>query len=301
MPQYDFLVDTKPMADSVSSVGSKVDLTTAAVVAMEAAVILAEKKSADKICQNVDKGFFSLIRSQLSMKLSTCYTEMQAKLSLLLEYGKTLGRTQERMEGDYYRVKEQYRHIFKGLDKALGNRIAQLDKDAVGISETRKKVILSMLERQLPETVVTSGEVEMNDQKIVSSRIKNKTDHSLGFLSDKVKENLSYKRLMDAMLDHSTTEKRVEEYIPVIYANKQSAVMTDTYVLNLHYPEYLSEKTRNSIDLNLLNKEELFVNAQRDDFERKTVADEFQELVASSRLEPRVAEKMMQLFQQGGC
>lgn len=301
MADFDFVVDTKPMAESVSSVTNNVKLTTAAVVAMEAAVLLAEKNAADRICDNVDKGFFSLIRSQVSMKLSTCYTEMQAKLSLLMEYSKTLGRTQERMEGDYNRVKGQYSQIFKGLDKALSNRIAQLDKDAVGISETRKRVILSMFERQIPETVVTSTEVELNDQKIVSSRIKNKTDHSLDVLAGKVRENLNYKQLMDDMLDRSTTEKRVDEYIPVVFANKQSTLVTDTYVLSLHYPQYLSEKVRNNIDLSILNQEELCTNAPKDDFERKNVSDEFQNLVATSGLDQRVATKMMYLFQQGGC
>ena len=107
MADFNFVVDTNPMADSVNQVSNHLTATTAAVVAMQTAVIASEKRSADKICANVDKGFYNLIRSQISMKLSVCYTEMQAKLALLMEYGKTLSKTQERMEGDYNRVKGQ--------------------------------------------------------------------------------------------------------------------------------------------------------------------------------------------------
>lgn len=302
MSSYDFnvVVDTKPMADKVSSVSNHVTATTAAVVAMQSAVIAAETKSAQTICDNVDKGFFNLIRSQITMKLSDCYTEMQAKLSLLMEYSKTLSRTQERMEGDYNRVKGQYRHIFKGLDKALSNRIAQLDKDAVEMAQTRKKVILSMFERQIPETVVTANEVDSSEQKIAATRLKAKTGHSLGLLADKVRENRTYKSLMDSMLEKQALEQRKEEYIPVIYANKQSTLVTDSYVLSLHYPEYLSAQARNSISLNILNREDI-ANGKMEDFERKTISDEFQNLVAAAGLDPRVAQQMMTLFQQGGC
>lgn len=301
MADFDFVVDTNPMAASVNDVSNHVTATTAAVVAMQAAVIASEKQSADKICSNVDKGFFNLIRSQVSMKLSVCYTEMQAKLALLLEYGKTLNKTKERMEGDYNRVKGQYSHIFKGLDKALSNRIAQLDKDAVGIAETRKKVTLGMFERHVPETVVTSSEVDSLDQKIVTSRIKDKTNHSLDFLANKVSENHVYKSLMDSMLDRTSTEVKQQEYIPVVFASKQSTLVTDTYVFSLHLPEYLPDQIRSSISLNILNQQEICAAAGKEDFERKSICDEYRALVASSALDPRVAEKMMQLFQLGGC
>lgn len=302
MSSYDFdvVVDTSPMAETMSQVSNHVTATTVAVTAMQAAVIAAENKSAQQICENVDSGFFSLIRSQITMKLSDCYTEMQAKLSLLMEYSKTLTRTQERMEGDYNRVKGQYRHIFKGLDKALSNRIAQLDKEAVEMAQTRKKVILSMFERQIPETVVESSEIASSEQQIAATRLKAKTSHSLALLSDKVSENYNYKSLMDSMLDRQPVEERTEEYIPVVYANKQSTLVTDSYVLSLHYPDYLSEQARNSISLNILNKDDVCEGGMAD-FERKTISDEFQNLVAASGVDERVAQQMMTLFQQGGC
>lgn len=301
MADFNFTVDTTPMAQSVDSMSGHINATTAAVLAMEAAVIASEKQAADKVCANVDRGFYNLVKSQISMKVSTCYTEMQAKLALLVEYAKTLTKTKERMEGDYSRVRGQYTHIFRGLDKALANRIAQLDKDVVSISDTKKKLITDIFERNVSETVVTAAEVSSTNQQIAMSRIKDKTNHSLDFLANKVSENQAYKQLTESILDSTVSEMKQDEYVPVIYVSKQSSLVTDKYVLDLHYPEYLTEQIKNSIGLNILNQEEVYINAEKDDFERKAVSDEFQSLVASSSLDQRVAEKMMQMFRLGGC
>lgn len=48
MAEFDFVVDTTPMAETVSSVSNHVTATTAAVVAMQTAVIASEKASAQK-------------------------------------------------------------------------------------------------------------------------------------------------------------------------------------------------------------------------------------------------------------
>lgn len=48
MARFDFVVDTKPMADSVDSITGHVDATTAAVIAMQAAVINSEEQAAKK-------------------------------------------------------------------------------------------------------------------------------------------------------------------------------------------------------------------------------------------------------------
>lgn len=301
MADFDFVVDTHPMAESVDDVSGHINGTTAAVVAMQAAVIAAESKAANKICENVDNGFYNLIRSQVSMKSAVNFTEMQAKLALLIDYRRTLERTQDRMESDFNRVKGLYRPIFTGLDKALSNRIAELDSAAVKIAETRKKVIMGMFERHVPEVAVTSAEVAISDREIAASRIKDKAGNSLKFLADKVEENRTYKGLMESMLDKSSLEAQQEEYIPVVYVSEQSTVMADTYVLTLHYPQYLGESIKNSINLNIVNRQETDMQGQKDDFERKSIADEFYALVSSSSVDQRVAENMMRLFQSGGC
>ena len=56
------------MAEKIQTVGNKVEHTTMAVVAMKTAVIEAEAAGAKHVCQNVNRGFFTLMQSQLSAK-----------------------------------------------------------------------------------------------------------------------------------------------------------------------------------------------------------------------------------------
>ena len=65
MANFSFTVDTREMADGLYSVAPHVDGATGAVVSMQTAVIMAEKRAAEDICRNVNRGFFSLIRSQI--------------------------------------------------------------------------------------------------------------------------------------------------------------------------------------------------------------------------------------------
>ena len=50
-------VDTQPMADELHSVSRHVTGTTTAVVAMQAAVIQADKEAAERVCNDVNRGF----------------------------------------------------------------------------------------------------------------------------------------------------------------------------------------------------------------------------------------------------
>lgn len=87
----------------------------------------------------------------------------------------------------------------------------------------------------------------------------------------------------------------------MIYSSKQSSLVEDSYVLSLNFPDYLSEQAKNSISLNILNREDLFKDDKKSDFEKSTISDEFQSLISSSAVDRRVAEQMMRLFRQGGC
>ena len=65
MANFSFTVDTDPMAHEISSVSQRVDMTSAAVVTMQTAVIVAEKESADHVCENVNYGFIRRFRRRL--------------------------------------------------------------------------------------------------------------------------------------------------------------------------------------------------------------------------------------------
>lgn len=300
MANFDFVVDTKPMADSVNSISGHVNATTAAVVAMQAAVIATEERAAKKICANVDSGFYNLIRSQISMKLATYFTEMNAKLALLMEYTKALNKSKDRMENDYYRLKREYSKMFKGLDAALENRVAQLDSPAMSLSRTRQRVILNKFLREVPEAITMTEEAENTEQKIISARLKNKTSRSLKFLGNKVHENLEYADLMNSLMEEKSINEEYEEYIPVVYSSEQSMLMNDSFVMQLYYPEYLSDSVKNHIGLNILGCIDTLENSGNSEPERQEIVKSFCNMVSAGNIEPRVSKVMMELFEKEG-
>ena len=301
MANFDFVVDTKPMADSVNKVSNHVKATTAAVVAMQTAVIHSEKEAAKKVCENVDSGFYNLIRSQISMKLATYFTEMNAKLALLMEYAKALGKSQSRMDNDFHRLKREYYKLFHGLDISLENRIAQLDTAAMKLADTREKVVFSKFLRDVPETMIVSDEVNAAEQKIVSARIKTKTSKALKFLGNKISENIDYVSLMDALMEKKSVEKEFETFIPVVYSSEQSMLLSDSYVMQLYFPEYLSEPVKNIVGLDILNRMEDIISAEISENEMQEIKKEFCNLASTSSMDTRVSKVMMELFERGGC
>ena len=76
-------VDTAPMAAELQSVSNHVKGTTAAVVTMQTAVIAAENKGANKVCSNVNRGFFTLMRSQISQKIANKQSRVEALIMQL--------------------------------------------------------------------------------------------------------------------------------------------------------------------------------------------------------------------------
>lgn len=101
MATFNYTVDTHPMADEISSVSNHLKGTTVAVVAMQTAVVLAEKKAADHVCDNVNKGFYTLMRSQISQKIAKLQSEVDSHLMQLNQQKKQLSAIKSRMERDY--------------------------------------------------------------------------------------------------------------------------------------------------------------------------------------------------------
>lgn len=296
MPQIDILVDTNPLAQSVDVVSGRLNATTAAVTAMQAAVIASEKKAADTICENVDKGFYNLIRSQVSSKLAKCFTDMNVALSLILEFSKSLVSTQRRMESDYNRIRREYLKIFKSLDKALENRVSQLDRDALALADARKKVITDTVVKNTAETASSAREISRTKQAAISARLKNKTSRAISFVSSRMHENIDYSSQMDSILENTPNDSFAEKYVPVIVTQEQSLFMQGSYVTNVYYPDKLDDYTRSRIELQLMSQAEQLAGSGCTEAEAQEISREFNNLAVSSGLEPRVLDTLMKIY-----
>ena len=136
MARYDFVVDTSPMGEAISSIASMVDRTSMTVVSAAEAIGEAEARSAEKISANISQGFFNLVISQLNQKLAGLRSSLQAKDAQLIEEKRTAEYLRTQFFGDFQMIKRRYHKLFSTLDKTLKNRVYELDKPLTSMLES---------------------------------------------------------------------------------------------------------------------------------------------------------------------
>lgn len=300
MANFDFLVDTEPMANTVSSVSQHVLGTTAAVATMQTAVIQTEKEAADYICSNVDKGFFSLIRSQITTKLAKYFTDMNASTILLAEFSKSLANTQNRMENDVNRIKRDFYKIFHGLDKSLENRISQINKDAIFLSSLRTDSVINPLRRSISSVYFSTNDSQLVEQGIITARLNNKTSKALDCLGGNAIDNDSFKNQLTNLLEQKQVNSSQKVYVPVVYIKCESQATPGINVEEVFMPNYIEKSSKDSIQINTLSNAESIFSKQKTEFEYGEIKKKYNEMINNTEMDERVAQTMSSLFDNGG-
>jgi hypothetical protein len=218
MATFNYTVDTNPMAQEIGTVSNHIKGTTTAVVAMQAAVIMAEEKAADHVCTNVNKGFFTLIRSQISQKLATLQSEVDAHLMQLKQQRRQLLAIKGRMERDYNMISSRYLKLFNRLNANMRQRIFELDKPTIDFA-VREVEKVSNRTKYLTATVpVTQFESLAISQKIMASNVKFRGLKVIGSMTNFLSDMNEQKKLAEKILLQSskTNNVNVTLSIPVI-------------------------------------------------------------------------------------
>jgi hypothetical protein len=160
------------MASEMQSVSRHVKGTTAAVVTMQSAVIMAENNSANKVCSNVNRGFFMMVRSQISQKIANKQSRVEALLIQLAQQKRRLLGIKSNMEREYGRIAERYLRIFTGINKELEVRIRQLDQPVfelvnhqMATSSNRMNALSSIVPTSQVEGLTKSQQIMMSEMK----------------------------------------------------------------------------------------------------------------------------------------
>lgn len=295
MARIDCLIDTHPMADEMKSVSRNIQGTTTAVIGMKAAVIKAEKDAADHVCDNVNKGFYTLIHSQISQKIAKLQSEVDSHIMKLNQLRKQLISIKDRMERDYGMISQRYIKLFNGLNKNLEQRVYELDRP---IMEFAMKDIntISNRKKHMTATVPLSQEESLSvSQKILTSNMKFQgmrvIDSMARFLTDMKEQDELAKEIL---LDTSSTEKDAEIMVPVIiseskydqYGNTRLDVITPTSGLN--------GKAVDSIRT-AVNMEVMKFDWQEEPLSNE-IKSEFGKYLASSSASQRVKDMANKLF-----
>ncbi len=297
MASFNYTVDTKPMADEISSVSRHVNATTGAVVAMQTAVILAEEKAADHVCKNVNKGFYSLIRSQISQKMAKLQSEVDSHLMQLNQQKNALMGIKNRMERDYNMIAKRYIKLFNGLNANLKQRVFELDKPTIDFA-VREVDKISNRTKYLTATIpVTQLESLATSQKIIASNVKQKGASVIYSMKSFLYEMNVQKKLTDQILINDGRYKETAGiYIPVVIheCNRDNS---ENKHLEINIPDHTLDKISQSAISNAIYAripEAQWIQATEPDLKIK---NEFSKLVSGSSQSQRVKNMAMQLFQ----
>lgn len=296
MATFNYTVDTKPMADEMRSVSRHVNATTDAVVAMQTAVIIAEEKAADHVCNNVNKGFYSLIRSQISQKMAKLQSEVDSHLMQLVQQKNALLSIKNRMQKDYNMIASRYIKLFNGLNSNLKQRVFELDKPTIdfAVKEVDK---VSNRTKYLTATIpIAQLESLAASQKIVASNVKYRGLNVIKSMRSFLFEMNTQKKLTDQILinDGRYTETATV-YIPIVIC-ECNRDKTDTGI----------EISVSDVELDNISKSAIkntaFAELNQIEWQAKTspnteVKSEFSKLVSSSSKSQRVKDMATKLFQ----
>lgn len=172
-------VDTTPMADELQSVSNHVKGTTAAVVTMQSAVIAAENNSANKVCSNVNRGFFTLVQSQISQKVANKQSRVEALLMQLAQQKRQLLGIKTNMEREYGRIAARYLRIFTSINKELETRIRQVDQPVFELVNKHMATSSNRMNSLTAWATTSQDEGITKSQQILVSKMKSNAQVAL--------------------------------------------------------------------------------------------------------------------------
>ena len=254
--EYNFHVDTQPMANKLDTVSNKVNQTTGAVVAMESAVIATEKQSARQISEKLDVGFFNVVMSKIAQKVANERAKSDALAMELMQQQKALQNLQARMTNDYNMISARYSKLFNSLNQELKNRITDLDKPLMDYCSQHVKKLENRVYGLVSDVPVYQSESLTASQSIAAAHMKSNAQQLISaatnyLTNDKEQRNKSEDLQMSAheaevyyvpvIIDEETTETRQNGRTMKLNPTLQAQMSEHAY-------QQIAQQVNNSLD-----------------------------------------------------
>jgi hypothetical protein len=296
MATFNYTVDTHPMAEKIESVSNHVNATTSAVVAMQTAVVLAEEKAADHVCDNVNRGFYTLIHSQISQKIAKLQSDVDSHLMQLNQQCKQLSAIKGRMEHDYNMISRRYLKLFNGLNQNLKQRVFELDKPAIdfAVKEVEK---VSNRPKYLTATIpVSQLESLAASQRIIASNVKFRGLKVINSMSRFLADMSEQKKLTEQVLlaDNSKVEN-LSLSVPAVISecnfDKFDNKNIDVTINSIELSKQTQSIIKNTVNSNIEN-----IQWQQEKEINMEVKSEFSKYLSTSNASQRVKDMANKLF-----
>lgn len=295
MAHIDCVVDTLPMAQSINSVTHHINGTTAAVVGMKAAVIEAENKAADHVCANVNRGFYTLIRSQISQKMAKLQSEVDSLLMQLNQQRKQLSAIRSRMERDYNLISSRYLKLFTTINRNLRQRVYELDRPVVDFATKDMEKVTNRTSQLTAVVPLSQNESVRQSQQILSSNVKYHGMKAVHSATDFLRDSRDLNDITGRILLRQRVAAPQEQVLfPAVICESRidafDSRATAVYVSSEAMPQRARESVRNAVQA--AASQASWESADAD----PRLTGEFGRLVDGSDMSPRVRDMAMKLF-----
>lgn len=298
MADFNFTVDTSPMASEIKSVSQEVDRVSTAVVAMKVAVIAAEQEATEHICQNVNKGFYTLMQSQISQKIAQLTSTVEAKLFELGQYAGALNSIKSRMSADYNMISERYTKLFKSINNLLEARVAELDKPVFKLVDRDLKLIESRIKLNSGQFTTNQLETALSAQLIATSKVKINAKKTIDSITRYVEDSNIQSRKTEASMQNIQIDAVEDIYLPVSIVESTSDVGTTS----INY--YVAKSGNAVIDKNIdISVYEQSVNSilngdwsEVDPNKMANIEAEFTNILLDSYEDERIKREIVKMF-----
>ena len=281
------------MAQEISKVSGHVKGTTAAVVSMHSAVIAAEAAGAEKICANVNRGFFTMLTSQISQKIASKKSRVEALLMMLNQQQRKLRGIKTNMEREYGRIAARYLRIFTSINKEMEQRIKQADQPVFELVNKNMTTISNRMNKNISCFPLMQKEDLTLGQSVMVSKMKGNAMDALSKASAFLME-LGQQRVLtgEVLLDQHGDNVTKTCHIPVLLMES----VTDQ-LGNVKYearmPHDLDKAVAYQIESTLLAQKSIGWKETPTD---SRVAGEFANILAQAKLPPKVDAMVRSMF-----
>jgi hypothetical protein len=283
------------MAEEISQVSNHVKGTTAAVVSMANAVVMAEEAAAEHVCTNVNRGFYNLMRSQISQKIAKLQSEVDSHLMKLNQLKKNLLAIKNRMERDYGMTSFRYLKLFNGLNANLKQRVFELDRPVINFAIKDVEQISNRTKYLTATVPVSQLESLAMSQKIVISNVKYRGFNVINSMKNFLSDMTEQKKLTDRILLETCKVENTTICIPVIISeinhDKYDSKSFEIAVSDVE----LSNSTKSAIKNTVFTKIENLEWQAANEIE-PNVQIEFHKLLSAHSSPQRVKEMADKLF-----
>ena len=294
MAILNYQIDTQPLATEMDNVSRSVNSTKDAVLSMQEAVVAAEERASDLVCDNINRGFYSLIRSQISQKLAKHKSDVDAKTMLLSHQKRAMISIRNQMERDYTMISKRYTKLFNGLNSNLKTRVFELDKPLIDFAYHEIGKISNRTKYLTATIPITQLESISESQKIISSNLKKQVANAIYSIKDYIREMNAQDKIISQKL---VNDKNIpgNNYMPVAILESVPD-RTGRAITEIVYPVgEMDGEMKNSISdkvYNNLSKMEW----TEDNLAFAEVMSEFNKLLSASQKPDKVKETAMTLF-----